>query len=734
MILIRAGGKQVQKRVEGGRVSRGAAFGAMVLGGLMVPAVAGAQGVGGQGTDNGAALQIPAVTVTGQGETALSPVTGYVANQQATGTKTDTPLIETPQSISVIPADQIRDQNAQTLNQVVRYTAGVTAETRGAVATRYDQLKVRGFDADTYLNGLKLQSLYYAASQVDPYLLERAEVLKGPTSVLYGQSPAGGLINQVSKRPTATALNEVGIEYGTDNHWRGTADFSGPIDKDGKFLYRLTAVGLSEDGQIRMTENERIAVAPSFTWKPDAETSLTLLGFYQHDPKGNSYGGIPPQGTVLANPLGKIPVDFYDGDPNYEKFDRRQASVGYAFDKKLSDVWTVRLNGRWLNAKVSYDSLYANGLDADYRTLYRGIATSREEMNSYTFDNQIEGRFSTGPVGHTLLAGVDYQRLDGHYAAGFGLAPSIDVFNPVYGIAVTPPATNRTDIDGRQTGIYLQDQMRLGGFILTVAGRRDWAKTTSSSAFGSSTRSDQAWTGRAGLTYVFENGIAPYVSYAESFTPSSGVDFAGTPFKPEEGTQYEVGVKYQPPGMNSLFTAAVFDLTRSNLTTSDPAHPGFSVQSGEARSRGIELEAKVGVTKDLELIGTYTYLDTKYTKDNDGLEGKRLPAVPRHQASAWAMYHMPEGTALTGLGVGAGVRFTGSTMNTANSFKVPSFTLVDATVSYDLGALSSKLQGAEVTVNGKNLFNKEYVASCYYGEWCAYGYQRTVTAGLRYRW
>ncbi|WP_042446216.1 TonB-dependent siderophore receptor [Azospirillum sp. B510] len=714
-------------------MSQGTTFGVMVLAGLMVPAVAGAQSSG-NGAGNGAAVQMPAVTVTGRGETALSPVTGYVANQQATGTKTDTPLIETPQSISVIPADQIRDQNAQTLNQVVRYTAGVTAETRGAVATRYDQLKVRGFDADIYLNGLKLQSLYYTTSQIDPYLLERAEVLKGPTSVLYGQSPAGGLINQVSKRPTATALNEVGIEYGTDNHWRGTADFSGPIDKDGKFLYRLTAVGLSEDGQIRMTENQRIAVAPSVTWRPDAETSLTLLGFYQHDPKGNSYGGIPAQGTVLPNPLGRIPVDFYDGDPNFEKFDRRQASLGYAFDKRLSDVWTVRLNGRWLNAKVAYDSLYANGLSSDNRSLFRGIATSREEMNAYAFDNQIEGRFSTGPVRHTLLAGIDHQRLDGHYTAGFGAAPSIDVFNPVYGIAVTRPPTSRTEIDGRQTGVYLQDQLRLGGFILTVAGRRDWAKTTSTTSGGGSTQSDQAWTGRAGLTYVFENGLAPYVSYAESFTPSSGVNFSGAPFKPEKGTQYEVGVKYQPPGLNSLFTAALFDLTRSNLLTRDPAHPGFSVQSGEARSRGVELEAKVGVTKDLELIGTYTFLDTTYTKDNDGLEGKRLAAVPRHQASAWAMYHLPEATPLAGLGVGAGVRFTGGTVNTANSFKVPSFTLVDATVSYDLGALSPKLRGAEVTVNSKNLFDKEYVASCYYGEWCAYGYRRTVTAGLRYRW
>ncbi|UEM25150.1 TonB-dependent siderophore receptor (plasmid) [Skermanella mucosa] len=722
----------MRRRGVGGRRPKGTALGALVLTGFIVPALASAQEGGPSAAD--APVELPALTVTGQGETALTPVTGYVANRQATGTKTDTPLIETPQSISVIPADQIRDQNAQTLNQIVRYTAGVTPETRGAVSTRYDQLTIRGFDADTYWNGLKLQSLYYAAPQIDPFLLERVEVLKGPTSVLYGQSPAGGLINQVSKRPTATPQGEVGFEFGTGNHLRGTADFSGPIDAEGKFLYRLSAVGLSEDGQFRTTENERVALAPSFTWRPDADTGLTLFGFYQRDPKSNSYGGVPPQGTVLPNPFGRIPVDFYDGEPDFEKFDRTQTSVAYDFDKRFDDTWSLRLNGRWLRTEADYDSVYANGLQPDFRTLNRGVATSREEMDSYTFDNQIQGRLATGRVQHTVLAGFDYQRLDGNYTPGFGVAPSIDVFAPVYGQPIVRPDTSRTDLKSNQYGIYLQDQIRFGGFVLTLAGRHDWVETERTTAAGEASQSDQALTGRAGLTYVFENGIAPYVSYAESFNPQSGTDFAGNLFDPEEGTQYEVGVKYQPPGTDSLFTAAAFEITRSNLLTSDPERPGFSVQSGEARSRGIELEAKMAVTDQLDVIGAYTFLDTEYTEDNDGREGFRLAAVPRHQASGWALYRMPEGSALEGLSLGGGVRYTGSTVNAANTFKVPSFTLVDAAVTYDLGSLSPKLEGAEVSLNAKNLFNKEYVASCYFGEWCAYGYERTVTAGLRYRW
>lgn len=716
-----------------GRWPYRAALGAIVLAGGLSPAAVAAQTATAPATPDPTVL--PPVTVTGEGETATSPVAGYIANRQATGTKTDTPILETPQSISVIPRDQITEQKAQTLNEAMRYTAGVTPETRGAVATRYDMFTIRGFDAARYWNGLKLQDLWYIQNQVDNYLLERIEVLKGPSSVLYGQAPAGGLVNMVSKRPTATPLHEVAVEFGNFEHMQAMADMSGPIDAEGKFLYRLTATGLSEDGQINMTENERVAIAPAFTWRPDADTSLTLLGFYQRDPKGNSYGGVVPQGSVLYNPLGSIPVDFYDGDPNFEKFDREQMSIGYEFDRRLSDAWTLRMNGRWLRTEMAYDSVYTMGLASDYRTLIRGLSTSRERLTTFAFDNQVEGRIDTGPVRHTVLVGADFQRASGYYAPGWSAgAPTLDMFNPVYGLPITPPPTVRTDVDAYQFGVYAQDQIRFGKAILTLAGRHDWAEETRTTTSGRSEQFDSAFTGRAGFTYVFDNGLAPYVSYAESFTPQSGNDFAGNGFDPEEGTLYEIGIKYQPQSFKGLFTLSLFDLTRSNVLTSDPVHLGYSVQSGEARSRGVEVEARVGLTDQIDVVASYTYLDTEWTESNDGLEGNEFAAVPRHQASAWAMYRLPQDSALRGLSLGAGVRYKGSTKNQANTFSVPSYTLVDAAVSYDLGALSPKLAGAEVSVNAKNLFDNEHVASCYYGEWCAYGYQRTVIAGLKYRW
>lgn len=667
-------------------------------------------------------------------QTALSPVRGYVATRAAAATKTDTPILETPQSISVVPRDQITHQNAQSLNQVLRYTAGVTPETRGAVATRYDQLTIRGFDADKYLNGMKLPDLYYISGQIDPYMLERVEALKGPTSVMYGQAPAGGMINQVAKRPTAEPLHEVAMEMGTDNHFRSSMDFSGPLDADGKYLYRFTATGLTEDGQIDTTENQRVAVAPAFTWQPDTYTRLTLLGFFQSDPRGNSYGSIPARGTVQYNQYGTLPTDFYDGDPNFEKFNRQQKSLGAELDKKLDDTWTLRMNARAMRTTTAYDSVYGSSLQNDNRTLTRGTASSREEMDAYSTDNQIEAKVATGPLKHTLLGGFDYQYMTGHYDVGFGSAPNLDIWAPVYGMAISAPARSRTSVDADQLGVYVQDQIRLGGFVLTLGGRHDDSWQTTTKTTGTTDVHDAAWTGKAGLTYVFANGIAPYASYSESFKPVSGTDFYGKPFDPETGTQYELGVKYQPPGQDSLFTAALFDLTRANTLTTDPAHTTHSIQVGESRSRGLELEARTALSPQWDVIGAYTYMDTKVVKDNSGNEGNRLPAVPRHQASAWAMYHLPADTELKGLSLGGGLRYVGATTNPANTVLVPSFTLVDAAVTYDMGALSERMEGTELALNVKNLFDKRYVASCYYGEWCAYGYERTVTASVRYLW
>lgn len=676
-------------------------------------------------------------------ETAIGPVNGYVAKRSATGTKTDTPLVETSQSISVVTRDQIDQQGAMSLNQAVRYTAGVAPESRGAVGTRYDQLKVRGFDVITYLNGLKLQRMNFAAPQIDPYLLERIEVLKGPASVLYGQSPTGGMLNQIAKRPTDFTFGEVGLRFGNFAHRDVTFDLGGPVDKDGKVLYRVTGIAQAEDGQIDQSTSKRVAIAPSVSWLPDVDTSLTLTGLYQNDPTAGTYAGVPAKGSVLPNPLGQIPRNFNPGEPSLEVFKREQSQFGYYFQHRFSDQVVFRSNGQVFDTNQDYGSVYgstsASNLLADNRTLTRAYMVSHDELTSLAFDNQIESKFALGSVAHTVLTGVDAQSWNGFYRSGSnsGVAkgvPNIDIFAPVYGLPVAAPTLRRTDVVGTQYGLYVQDEMRFDHWVATIAGRMDWADlTTSVQGLAPQITSDRAPTGRAGLLYLFDNGIAPYVSFAQSFSPQNGADAKGRAFDPERGQQYEAGIKYQPPGYNALFTAAVFDLSRENLLTTDLTNPAFQVQVGAARSRGVELEAKLSIDQTLNIIASYTYLDTRYTRDNSGLQGLIPVSVPHNIAALWAYYSFaPE--VLDGLSIGAGVRYTGPTFNTNNTIQTASYTLVDATLDYDLGKASAALKGTTFNLNAKNLLDTTYVGGCYFTGICGYGFGRTVLAGLRYRW
>lgn len=687
---------------------------------------------------SGTSQQLPTLVVNGTAatETAAGPVAGYVAHRSDAGTKTDTSLVETPQSVSVVSQAQITDQNAQSLNQVLHYTSDVATETRGAVATRYDQMTIRGFDADSYLDGLKLLGNgFYAIPQIDPYFLERVDVLKGPSSVLYGSANAGGLVDQIDKMPTDTPFHEIGLEGGTSDHVQTTFDFSGPLDKDGHWLYRFTGLGRSEDGQIRTTQNERVAVAPAFTWQPDAQTSLTLRALYQRDPKSSSYGSIPPQGTVLYSPYGQLPRDFYDGDTSFEDFDRTQASLAYQFSKKFDDGIGFHSRGRWFHISQTYESVYGSSLEADGRTLDRGTAESRDTSDQYSMDNSVQIPLVTGPVTHKALVGFDFQHLSTDWVAGFGSAPSIDIFDPDNSQVITPPTLTQTRAYLDQYGVYLQDQAKFQNWLLTLSGREDSAGTSQKTAAtgSSSSQWDQAFTSRVGLTYLFANGIAPYVSYSESFNPLIGTAADGSAFKPERGAQYEAGVKYQPSGTDTLLTAAVFDLTRKNLETPDLADPALSVQSGEARSRGIELEARAALTDNLSVIANYSFLDTIYTKDNSGLQGKRLAGVPQNMASGWAKYDMPRGL-FDGLSVSGGVRYTGTTYNDQNTYTVKSYLLTDASIDYDMGRKMPSLAGLTAYVDAHNLLNVKYVASCYYGNWCAYGYGQQVMGGFRYDW
>jgi iron complex outermembrane recepter protein len=359
----------------------------------------------------------------------------------------------------------------------------------------------------------------------------------------------------------------------------------------------------------------------------------------------------------------------------------------------------------------------------------------------------VQARFATGWLQHTALFGVDYQHTIFNQNLAQGAAPSINIFDPTYYQPVTFPTDNPDTLVtnshqvSSQTGIYGQDQVKLGNLIVVVGGRHDWAGNdtlTYTDAFGSPTNTDtqqrdQANTGRIGGVYLFDNGIAPYAVYATSFNPNVGTEFSGLPFQPTTGQLYEGGARYQPIGWNAMLTAAVYNLTEQDVLTPDPANPGFDVQTGAIRARGFEFEGKASVTKQFDLIATYTYTDAKVTQSNDVDLGKVPIGIAANMASLWGDYTFRQG-ALDGFGFGVGVRYIGDSWgDLANSERIPGYTLVDAMLRYDFSHLGSQWRGYEFQLNATNLFDTVYVSECNDTN-CVYGLRRKILATLRYRW
>jgi len=671
------------------------------------------------------------------------PIQGYVAHRSLVGTKTNTPLLETPQAISVVGRDQIRDQNAQTVVQALSYTAGVT--TNSPNDTRFESLRIRGFQPVLYLDGMQLP---YGASQfgqpkIDLSLLERVEVLKGPSSSLYGQIAPGGMINLVSRLPTAAPVNSV--EFLADNWGRAQTNFDiGGANAKGDVTYRIAGTLHGGGTQVDFVNDFRGAIAPSFNWKPDLDTSFTFLSGYQRDVTGLAFQFFPAVGTLLPNPNGRIPLTKFVGEPGLDHFDRTQYWAGYQFEHSFDEIWTVRQNLRYTGLETNTYAVAGGGalgmtaLQPDLRTLNRGVFSFPENATAFTIDNQAEARFSTGPFSHVALLGLDYRHATSELNMAIGSAPPIDLYNTVYGAPITFPATtNHSGQRQDQTGVYLQDQVALGGWRLTLSGRHDWVGTDTLNFIKGTqqTQDDAAFSGRAGLNYVFDFGLSPYVAYARSFQPTLGLTQAGSAFNPTTGEQVEVGAKYQPLGTNLLLTAALFNIVQQNLTTPDPANPLFNVQTGEARSRGVEFEASASLTDGLKLVASYAYTDTEVTKTNVPSQlGKQLIVMPMNEAALWADYTFQRGQ-LTGFGLGGGVRYIGDSYgDAANTILIPGYTLFDAAIHYDLSYLNPKLRGVTLAVNASNLFDKYYVSTCTSLNACFLGAGRTVTGSVRYTW
>ncbi|WP_207462298.1 TonB-dependent siderophore receptor [Azospirillum sp. SYSU D00513] len=666
------------------------------------------------------------------------PVDGYVASAGVGGTKTDTPLVETPQSITVVPRRQIEDQGSQTVMQALRYTPGAFTGQVGA-SNRYDYVILRGFTdrsiENTYLDGLKLMGddSTYSSMQVDPYFLERIEAIRGPSSVLYGRSSPGGLIAMTSKKPLFEPHAEVEATIGTRDQRGAGFDVGGPLGESGNLAYRLVGLADAADTQYDHAKEKRYAIAPSFTAELGEDSSLTLMGYFQHDPEGGTHNGVPAEGTLFARNGRFIERGFFDGEPGRETFERTQRMVGYQFEHRFDDRLSVRQNLRYLDSDVRIDQIYQIGWAGQSDLLSRYYGGGDESLQALTVDNQAQLELSTGPLRHTLLAGLDYQHRRTKNDWTFGSAASIDAFAPVYGSdGVTGAYGQKNTRRLNQIGVYLQDQIALDRWRLSFGGRYDWVETANLNRLTDVEKGENRGklTGRAGLLYLFDSGLAPYASWSQSFSPNLYTGADGNPLEPTTGVQYEAGVKYQPPRSESLVSAALFHIEQDNVAVADPNTFVYR-PVGTIRSRGLELEGRLQVTETFALLAGYSYTDVVYKTSPNGKEGNRPPQIPKHMASLWGSYGFTEG-ALENLTLGAGLRVTGrSWADSLNTRQVPAHAVIDASLRYGLGALG--LEGTELRVNANNLLNKSYIASCLELANCYFGEGRSVTATLSHR-
>lgn len=683
----------------------------------------------------------PTVTVEGKAD---ENVAGYVAKRSNTSTKTDTPILETPQSVSVVTRREMDMRSVQNFTEALRYVPGVTVDQFGFDGRGFEYLFMRGFNAlntANFRDGLSNSaSGFFSQFITETYGLERVDVLRGPSSVMFGRGDAGGIVNRVTKRPSATPIREIEFQYGNFDRKRIAADL-GAVSKDGKLMFRLVTTALETDTQVRYpntggdrAHNERFYIAPSVTWRPTVDTTITLMG----DILNNRSGSSP---FYIATPEGRF-SSVLQSDPKFAKYNANQASFSYQIEHHFNEIFTIRQNFRYAQQRGRFQDLFSVGYNTpDQPTLMdRDAYATNERLNQTVLDTHLQAKFNTGPVNHTVLTGVDWNQTNlslkyfEGYSNGF-FPPSIDILNPVYGVPIPRPdlmlQNSKQRID--QLGFYIQDQLRYNeNWILTLSGRYDRINSANKDnldAALSSKSNDSAFTGRAGLTYLFSNGVAPYFSYSQSFMPQAGFSGNGTPFDPTRGEQFEAGIKYQPVSGKGLYTAAFFDLTKTNVLSRDPSDDtGFRfMQLGEVRSRGVELEARTEIFRGLNAIGSFTYQDVDNVKETD-FNGKRPVQVPRVMTSGWLDYSFgPLGIDwLRGFGLGGGVRYVDWTFNDeVNTITTPSFTLFDATLRYEKGPML-------FTINASNIFDKHYISTTFFNRHYL-GTERTVIGTLTFR-
>lgn len=646
------------------------------------------------------------VTVSSQMDSVLQH---YAGVERSASSKLGAPLRETPRAISIVTQEQIRNQAPKSIEQALAYTAGVSTEVTGA-DLRMTGATIRGFSdgSSYYKDGLRqFAAGTYGSWNDEIDELESIEVIKGPASVLFGQGRPGGVINVLSKRPSAEHVNSVGLSVGRYDRVQATADLGGALDDEGRLLYRLNLKARDADARTVGSRDDRIALAPSLRWNISDQTQLTLLANYSRE-RGTPKSWWP---SLFAYPqIMDVSARLTAGDPGFDRFNRDTRSLGYEFSHQTAGGWLLTQNLRYSTIDIDYRHIYAMDLLADGRSVTRANLAQQTRGRTLAADTRMQKDFAWDGLQHRLVLGMDHVKYRERGGLGFGWdVPHLDLLAPLYGQAIALPELEDSASDLRQTGLYALNQLKWQRWVANLSLRHDRVHTTQLSISQPHLR-DRATTGSAGLLHQFDNGLAPYASYATSFDPVTGLQFDGSTFKPRRGKQYEVGVKYQPAGSATLLTASLFDLTQTNVSTQDPDHPRFSIQTGEVRSTGLELEARFALGRELGALASYTYTDPRTTQSTRAAEiGRQTLQTSRHMASLWLDYRPRQAP---GLMLAGGLRYRGaSPYSVASSGQLnsnPGVTLADLALAYQTPRY-------RVALNVNNLFDRKYFAGIFRG-------------------
>lgn len=657
------------------------------------------------------------ITVEGRGA-ADDDARSIVASKTSAGGKIATDLINTPASVSVITSKEMQQRGVETVEQALQYTAGASADFYGS-DDRFDYYKLRGFDAYAYRDGLAI-GRPFGGIREESYAFERIEVLKGGNSTAYGVSDPGGAVNYVTKRPKSEKFGEVYATGGSFSRAETGFDFGDNITEDDTLSYRLTGKVKDAKAEYDFSRDDEKFIMGGLTWRPSDATTLTVV--YDHlNRRGVPGGGGHPVGTNFDR-------NRFFGEPDYNYRDTDRDTVSVMFDHDFGTGLKVSSNARYSNTKSDFGYAYIARTPTNGSTIagrdYFGNDSSGEH---FVIDSRAQYDASFGNVDSSTLVGVLYSSQDSSTDSFYGAAPSINWVNPVYtGRPNSVPLYASSRQEQFTKALYAQQDFTFSDrLIATIGLRNDWIDTTLRNNLTNTTTSSDisAFTTRYGLTYKISEELAAYASYSESVVPASSLTL-----EPEEGEQYEIGVKYQPLDFPALFSAAIYDLTKKNITRTNPTTLRPET-IGEVRVRGLDLEAKAELTNNISLTAAYSYLDAEIVRNGTaGNEGKRPSLVPEHVASLWVNYMLAGEGARGDMNFGVGGRYTGSYyFDDANTKATESAVVFDAAFSYAIQ------ENTTFSVNVSNIFDEKHVA---YGGFGAdfYNPGRAISATLRRTW